>query len=344
MAAQDTGRLFGIDYLRAFFSVCVVAVHLGYVFPSLIFDKERYPEHTFTASDFVNFYVLCLAVPVFVLVSTYLLALRPATDQVLLRRLGRMGRLLVFWTVLYEVFFYTGYGFVKRIPHEPTDLALFVMSACNTVYYFFLCLMLVTAVAHLVRQAPGVTVWGLFAASTLVVGALPLVQRATGNLFPAHHANPLNFLPFAFAGVGLGRLSAAGAGRTLDRIGLGCLLLAAAAAVLDWTVYVDPCFFKVNQFAIPAYTRPSLVFLAVAVVVLAVRGRWSGNRVVGWMSRHSLGVYCLHPFFLPIQFKMVQTWHLTGWGDLLLPLALVLALSYVGSAVMPLFVRPEVIR
>ena len=48
---------------------------------------------------------------------------------------------LVFWTVLYEVFFYTGYGFVKRIPHEPTDLALFVMSACNTVYYFFLCLM-----------------------------------------------------------------------------------------------------------------------------------------------------------------------------------------------------------
>ena len=213
MAAQHTGRLVGIDYLRAFFSVCVVAVHLGYVFPSLIFDKQRYPEHTFTTSDFVNFYVLCLAVPVFVLVSTFLFALRPATDQVLLQRLGRMGRLLVFWTVLYEIFFYTGYGFVKRVPHEPTELAWFVMTACNTVYYFFVCLAVVTAAAHFIRKAPAAAVWGLFAASTLVVGALPLVQRATGSKFPAHHANPLNFLPFAFAGVGLARLSLAGARR-----------------------------------------------------------------------------------------------------------------------------------
>ena len=67
-------RIVGIDYLRAVFSVCVVLVHLGYVSPSAIFSEQEYAHHAFTWSDAVNFYVLCLAVPVFLLVSNFLLA------------------------------------------------------------------------------------------------------------------------------------------------------------------------------------------------------------------------------------------------------------------------------
>jgi len=345
MAAPSSGRVVGIDYLRAFFSVCVVAVHLNYLFPSLIFDKRRYPEHTFGASDLVNFYVLCLAVPVFVLISTYLYATRPTDTAGLGRRLWRIVRLLVFWSVLFQVYWLGGFAAVKNVPvREPDKLGLYLMSGGNTYYYFFESLAIITVVTHAATRLPGRVVWGLFAASTVLVGVLPLLHEELHYRFLAHHANPLNFLPYAFAGVGLARLSAAGGERARDLVGVGCLILALPAAVLDWTVYVDPCFFEINQYAIPAYTRPSLVLLAVAVLVLAVRSRMPTNPVVRFMAVHSLGVYCLHPFFVDIKFKVIEVFGLSGMGAAVVPWALVLGLSYVGSMVMPLFLREEMIR
>jgi surface polysaccharide O-acyltransferase-like enzyme len=343
MAGSD-GRILGIDYLRAVFSVCVVAVHLGYVFPSAIFDPESYSTHTFTSSDLVNFYLLCLAVPVFVLVSTYLYALRPTDTAGLGRRVGRIVRLLVFWSVAYQIFFFTGYGVPKVVPRDAEGLGLYLLTGGDTVYYFFVCLALVTVATHAAQRLPGRTVWALFVISTAAVGVLPLAHRSTGWLVLGLHANPLNFLPLAFAGVGLARLTRAGDDRALTRIGLTALGLGAACAVLDWTAYVDPCFFRVNQFALPAYTRPSLVFLSVAVVVWAVRARPTGNAVVRFMARHSLAVYVLHPFFVPVRYKMVDALHLTGAVEVLAPLAVVLGLSYVGSMVLKMFLRSDVLQ
>jgi surface polysaccharide O-acyltransferase-like enzyme len=345
MAAQGPGRVVGIDYLRAFFSVCVVAVHLNYLFPSLIFDKRRYTEHTFGASDLVNFYVLCLAVPVFVLISTYLYATRPTDTAGLGRRLWRIVRLLLFWSVLFQVYWQGGFAAVKNVPvREPGELALYLMSGGNTYYYFFESLAIVTVLTHAATRLPTWLVWALFAASTVLVGVLPLLHKELHYRFLAHHANPLNFLPYAFAGVGLARLTAAGADRVRDVVGLGCLVLAVPAAVMDWTMYVDPSLFRVNQFAIPAYTRPSLVFLAVAVLVLALRSRVPTNPVVRFMAAHSLGVYCLHPFFVDIKFKVIEVLGLGGAAAALVPWAIVLGLSYVGSMVMPWFLRDEMIR
>jgi hypothetical protein len=62
------------------------------------------------------------------------------------------------------------------------------------------------------------------------------------------------------------------------------------------------------------------------------------------MAIHSLGVYCLHPFFVDGKWKVIEALHLSGTMALLLPWAVVLGLSYLGSLVMPLFVREELIR
>ena len=344
MPAASAGRVVGIDYLRAAFSVAVVGVHLGYVFPSAIFDEQHYAEHTFGWSDFLNFYVLCLAVPAFVLISTFLYARKPADAAGLGRRLWRIARLLVFWSVALQIFRYGGFEAVKHVPRDSKELALYLLRGGNTYYYFFVDLIFVTVVTHGATRLSSPAVWGLFAASTLMVGVLPMLHRETHNLFLALNANPFNFVPFAFAGVGLARLSAAGDDRALGRVGLGCLTLAAASAILDWTAYVDPVFFQVNEYALPAYTRPSLVFLAVAVVVLALRFRWPENAVMRFMAVHSLAVYCLHPFFVDAKQKMVQVLHLNPAGAALVPWAVVLALSYAGSVVLPAFLRPELVR
>jgi len=349
MTATKTARIVGIDYLRAFFSVCVVAVHLGYISPSTIFDRDEYASHKFTWSDFVNFYVLCLAVPVFVVISTYLYALRPTDSRGLARRLGRILRLLVFWSIAYQIFANTGYGFLKTIPHDAHGLALYVMTGGNTVYYFFVSLALGTVVTHYSRNLPAALVWGLFTASTALAGVLPLLHKALCHqtqwaMFLGHLANPLNFLPLAFAGVGLARLAQAEATRPLTLVGVVALVLGVTCAVLDWTVYVDPCFFEVNRFAIPAYTRPSLCFLAVAVLVLALTRQPPENPVVSFMARHSLAVYCLHPFFVAVRYKIADVLDLHGAAAVLVPLPVVLGLSYCASLVLPLFLRDEVLR
>lgn len=344
MPAPPAGRVVGIDYLRAAFSVGVVGVHLGYVRPSAIFDKEHFAEHTFGWSDFVNFYVLCLAVPAFILISTFLYARKPVDTAGLGRRLWRIGRLLIFWSVLLQIYRFGGFEAIKHVPRDPPEFALYLLRGGNTYYYFFVDLAIVTLVTHLATRMSTPAVWGLFAISTLVVGVLPVLHRQTHNVFLALNADPLNFVPFAFAGVGLARLSAAGDDRTLTRLGLGCLALAVATAVLDWTVYVDPVFFDVNEYALPAYTRPSLVFLGVAVVVLALRLRWPENRVVRFMAVHSLAVYCLHPFFVDAKVKLIEVLHLDPVGGMLVAWAVVLGLSYAGSLVMPAFLRPELVR
>jgi hypothetical protein len=78
--------------------------------------------------------------------------------------------------------------------------------------------------------------------------------------------------------------------------------------------------------------------------VSVVRAQPPGNAVVRFMARHSLAVYCLHPFFIPVKYKMVDVLHLPGAAEVLLPLTVVLGLSYAGSLVLPLFLRDEVLR
>jgi surface polysaccharide O-acyltransferase-like enzyme len=341
--AKDAGRLVGIDYLRAFFSICVVATHLGYVFPSSIFDEDRYRDHTFSWSDFVNFYVICLAVPVFMLVSTYLYALKTHDQQALLRRLGRFLLLLLFWSIAFNIYMLS-FLFVKVVPHEFGELSLYFFTGGNTVYYFFLSLAIVTIATHYGMRLSTPSVWIVFAATTLLVGVLPLLHQATHFKLLGLHANPLNFLPFAYGGIIVARLVLSKNARQLKRLGIACLAMAALTAPLDWTIYVSECGFEVNKFAIPAYTRPSLIFLAMAVVIFAIRWRPRSNAVIRFMSYHSLALYCIHPFFVPLGYTMAIKMELTGVLQFVLPLVTVVGLSYLASLVAPYFLRDELIR
>ena len=83
-------RFHGIEYLRAVMSVFVVLWHMGGVGHSFMFSKARFFAHEFSVSDLVNFHVLLLAVPVFVLISNFLLAYRDPGPDYIRKRLGRL--------------------------------------------------------------------------------------------------------------------------------------------------------------------------------------------------------------------------------------------------------------
>ena len=85
-------RYVGIDYLKAFFSVCVVLIHLGgYISRSSIFNQKTYFKHIFTVSDLVNFYLLLLAVPAYFIIANYLFFQKPPNKSALFLYLKPVG-------------------------------------------------------------------------------------------------------------------------------------------------------------------------------------------------------------------------------------------------------------
>jgi surface polysaccharide O-acyltransferase-like enzyme len=327
-------RLIGIDYIRAFFSVCVVLVHLGYISPSLIFNKELYPDHKFTTSDFVNFYILLLAVPVFFIASNYLFFIKTRTNYSLLRYLRRIGKIAAFWIILYQIFMHKGWDIVSWIPESPYESLVFVMSGGYTKYYFFISLIGLTIIVHLTKALSVSKILIFFLLTTLLVAMTPILSIKTGIFSLSMHWSFLNFIPYPFAAILVFHIA------KKEKHLLYAVLLAicgAFLALLDWFFYVNKGFFNINHYGIPAYTRPSLIFISMAVLLLSVKIEPKRKPLIDFMSKNSLALYCLHPFFIDPAIKLSN-------GNLLISLFLVLIFSYFTASVMKLFIQHELIN
>jgi len=329
-------HIYGFDWLRAIFSIAVVVVHLGYLSPSLIFDQARWREHVFNWSDAVNFYGLLLAVPVFIMMSCFLVT--KSSQLKLGRRIWRIGRLFLFWAVLLNIYQYGVDRSIHGLPRQPIDFITYVASGFRTPFYFFVSLIIVTILAAWARARSTKVVASLLVASIFLIGFLPIVARITGRAELCHFAMPLNFTPYPFAAVIAIRVP-----RSQFRVVMYMLFAAGVIlASLDWSYYIDPLFFEVNAYPLPAYTRPSLVFLAAAVVFAATRFEFKPCAITKYMSEHSLALYCLHPFTLLFGLKFTKMIGLHGIPALASSLLLVLILSYsLSNWVLPHFLKRE---
>lgn len=331
--------LHGFDYLRAFFSVCVVLVHLGCVAPSEIFDREKWKDHVFVLSDAVNFYVLLAAVPVFYLIACFLVA--GNSTNAVWPRVFRVMRLMVFWGLLLRLSHGGMHALIGSVPHSPFRFLIYLMSGFHTVYYFFFSLGLAIVTTHAARHLPNYFVYVLCFLTTIFVGLLPILALQFELPQLTYYYVPLNFLPYPFIAIAIERLE----GR---RAFLSVAILACAGLVLttlDWTIYKSDLFFNVNTCAMPAYSRPSLILLSVAIVLAATLFSSPANSIVRFMSSHSLALYCLHPFTISAVKGLVIKANLPGLLSLPVQLALVLVLCYMCSAfVLPLFLRKDIYR
>jgi peptidoglycan/LPS O-acetylase OafA/YrhL len=289
-------RMEGLDWLRAVMSVFVVVWHMGVVGRSQIFFPESFQKHVFGLSDILNFHVLLLAVPSFMLVSNFLFFLKGADSPRLKKRIVKLLLLLVFWTIAYS--FYQGgpAGLAALVSKSWYAPVLAVITGGGSGFYFFfsllVCLVLARMIAHLDTRGLAL---GL-AVSIVLLEALPFFAKLSGAFVLCAYWNPVNFLPCTFA-AGLlvrNRDKALGWMPVLIPAFLG---LAAMTAAFEWSFCTGAVFFQGQGFAIPAYTRVSLMLEAAAVMLVAINPAIRANSVVRFMSKHSLPLYCLHPFF-----------------------------------------------
>ncbi len=125
------------------------------------------------------------------------------------------------------------------------------------------------------------------------------------------------------------------------RFSMGCLLdcgalLAAGVGGIGSGDGGPDAVLEIVDRSILVVARQSLVLLAVAGLWIALKINWPTNRVVQFMARNSMALYCLQPFFFgPAAFLVPQY--------RVLSLLVVMGLSYVGAALLRPFVKPDLI-
>jgi len=330
--------------LRAIASICIVTIHLGYIFPSSIFDPVSFRAHRIATSDIVNFYILLLAVPLFFIVSNYLFSGKIYDTAYLIRRVIWYLKLSLFWSVTLLFFRYAGRKAAVVFPSNLFEGLEFILRAGRTPYYFFISLSIMTVIAHFAKK---LSTKYLFICTILSIGVVsfaPLLVIRTHLTALTTFWSPLNFIPYPFIALVIHRLNLGGHSGQLYRAVIpACLALGIILAIMDWTVYPDEVFFFQSRFAIPAYMRPSLVFLGTGIFLASIHWtRWN-NRCLSFMSENSLSLYCLHPFFVPLKRKSALWLGLSGWFELLIPLALVVIAAYCFSVILRYFLNADLL-
>lgn len=289
-------RIDGIEWLRAIMSVFVVAWHLGGGGTSLIWTDD-WPRHVFTASDFVNFHLLLLAVPSFMLISNFLLAMIQPDAATVWRRAQRIGALLLFWPLLYLIYLRGWSGVAADLPNTAGGWLAWVLTAGRTIYYFFVAVLITYGLTLFATPlSTGLNVL-LLVVTSAAVGIAPLATAAFDWPYLSAYWSPINFIAYPFAAVVIVRLL--GRDAPLVRAVAAAVLLIAlgvALAAAEWRFYPHASLIPGQSYAFPAYTRPSLIAISMALLIVAIRIDLGLPAIVGFMARYSLAAYCLHLF------------------------------------------------
>lgn len=323
-------------------SIFVVIWHMGGGGKSLIFSKDQYLDHVFTVSDFVNFHMLLLAVPTFIFISNYLYVLRGVNNTALRKSLKRILILLTFWPTAF-IIFENGYqGLLNFCPYSLSSFVVTMFFVGGTVYFFFVSLIICLFIAHLIAKLKlRLQIVG-FALSIILLASLPELTKIS-NIYPlSAYWNPLNFIPIPFAAVLIAQ--------NRDYVRSKIIILTSVSiilfilfAIFEWNYSVGSIFFPGQGYAIPAYTRVSLLFGVIALAIIATEPRIKSNGAIKYMAKYSLALYCLHPFLMEPVKKHVDGIVHNGMISTYTSIILVILFSYAIAIALKIYLKEQVI-
>ncbi|MBF0458264.1 MAG: acyltransferase family protein [Nitrospirae bacterium] len=328
----------GIDYLRAFLSICVVVWHgHGFSETAFVLDQPALSKHTFSAADFINYHILLAAVPAFVLIACFLYAAKDRSMKYLGQRLLYLCGLALFWTVFQTIFLHGFGGLFALPPHSPKEAFVMVLTSGGTLYYFFISLCIMTMITHFANKlsAPANIVLLLMAVAALML--LPFIAIHTNSPNLTIYWSPLNFIAYPFAAVSINRFHSSAPGKQYRWGILKIILIAVGTliAVAEWKYLLNPIFLCGQKIALPVYARTSVVIASIILLLASLSIRLPSNPVIGFMSRYSMALYCLHMFCFPVIFSFPAV--KSAWVGIIL----MIVLSYLIAIVLRLVIRDK---
>ena len=302
----------GIDYLRCFMALSVVAWHLRLFGETGFFRIDAFSKHPVGWVDILYFHGFLLAVPVFFLMALHLFIDRRAlTVTYLTARVERLGWLYLFWFGA-ALLSYLGLN-GKSIPElflfctgRFDRFSLFFFSGGFTLYYFFLDLIFLTILAYWTITWHRRYQWAFAVISLGLLWVFPALIRWF-DLWPITVAywNILNFIPYVFISNLIhfyrNRMRSP---QMLKRLIVVLTMAAVVTAVAEWHWFVCMANFQYNNFAIPPYMRISVAIGTTLLFVIALNLSRPAPYWVKFISNNSLGLYCLHQIVMIVLQKV----------------------------------------
>jgi hypothetical protein len=311
----SNARLEGFDFLRAIFSIAVVALKTEAFLLIELFSTTT----VFILSKATFAY---LAVPVFLQISLFLLYIKSeetGLSYFLRKRLPRLVYLYIFWVglkVLFDVFVRKELWEVAEVASSTRGLVEFIVSGSHSPFFFFFALIFLSTLASTLIFAFKkfridssrrlFLAYGLLVASCLFVfglsvteialtwlnnGSSPGIARSISSIAFWDY-NPFSFLPYLFTALISAQEFQENKLRnwsTSFKLKLGALLsLSIFFTILEWHL-----FDKMLH-----YSRLSLVFGSWFFLYLALTLKLKAPPIIKSLSACSLGIYGFHVFFM----------------------------------------------
>jgi surface polysaccharide O-acyltransferase-like enzyme len=293
---SETGRKYwhGIDYLRALFIIFVVADNTGLV-SSYLPSSNKEPFQLSILNILLS-NILLLAVPGFMIISMFLFfSKKNETLSEDLPRLKQLSILYIFWVGLW----------ILDRKQYPTgsigQVSLYLVQGAYSPFYFIFSLILMTCIASVSRHLSRFkTLLLLFLSIVLVISFAILNINDVQYRDLIVHWNPIQFLPFVFAGKLIAEWEA-----TLQKedkfpanIILAIFALNIIISIGEWKLlYFDNLHTGLNPI-MPPYGRVSLLVGAAGLLLSAIHINSPAPKGIKYLSDSSLGIYAIHMFVI----------------------------------------------
>lgn len=282
----------GLDLLRAVWIFFVLCMHANLTQIASIHGGAGDQADLF---DAVRFHLLCAAVPGFLIMSCFLQARKHLSGwSEHKNHLMDLCYLYAFWVGLWVLLTRS------RPEMSPLGIVEFGMRGGGWAYYYFFVLIFVHGIAALTNKATNALVWWCLAISAGIVLIAFWMMSADAfawTRIPTYWW-PMAFLPTAFIGILLARYEPqlrASPTRTRRWAVVGLVALG-LLCLLEWRWAAPLVNGELREF-LPEYLRLSPTLLATLFMVGALfLGQC--HTAIRYVARNSLGIFCLHVFFL----------------------------------------------
>jgi len=309
-------KIHGFDYLRAISCIFVLAIHTNM---SSLFSGHK------NLQNIILFNVWDLAVPIFFQVSLILFYINKQKNQnyFLEKRITKIIKLYVFWGIINQIFTF----FSKKEEYLSAlfislssfkKILIFILTDGNSApFYFFFSLLFLTTLAELFTLLINnynlnkeIICYLLLIFSCIIVILLPLSKIFFGETFDIlpQVYNPLNFIPYIFSSFLISNyLLKNKINQSNDNniyqiwTKIFLLILFVVFSVLEWKYLNYPLLWgwsSATDNALPIYSRVSLVFGAWFITLISLKVSSEPPVGIKLLSDLSLGIYCLHLFFI----------------------------------------------
>lgn len=278
----------GFDWLRAIFITFVVSMHLN------LAQEFAGKSIAITIPDLVYSQIFCTAVPGFLLIAVFLQFVKRPGKKTTLNQFEGLFYLYAFWVAVWVL--------LTRARPEASLLGVicFLLQGGGWAYYYFTLLILVQLLRSQIQNWSDRWLWTGFVLAQLVIAGIFWQMALDGHSWmrvPTYWW-PVCALPVPFAAGLLARHREriCSHPRTWALLVTGCLLASGGAAAWEWSL-AAPGGQDVARLFLPEYLRLSPLLMGIALVLISLKLP-PPPKVIAFISRNALGIFCLHVFCL----------------------------------------------